>query len=135
MRQWRRAMKMVALVAAMACSSGCILAAAAVGAGAVAGGVLYVKGELQADVAATPPRVTDAAKRALTDLSLLNVSATGTGIDGLVTARTAADKRVEITVRRKTDSLTAVGIRVGIFGDEDLSRTILQRIEGNLRSR
>ncbi|MCX5660016.1 MAG: DUF3568 family protein [Planctomycetota bacterium] len=122
-----------ALLGATAFNSGCILAAAAVGAGAAAGGVLYVKGELQADLSAPPDKATAASKKALTDMSMIGVAATGTAVDGLVTARTANDKRIEVTIKGKGGNQSSVGIRVGIFGDEEVSRSILARIQDNLK--
>ena len=63
------------LVAIM--QSGCFLVAAGAVAGAAAGTVLYVNGDLEADVNATPEHVVAATKMAMDDLKLPILSSTG----------------------------------------------------------
>lgn len=46
--------------------------------------------------------------------------------------RTAKDKKIGIVLTKTGDNLTKVQIRVGVFGDEELSRALLDKIKGNL---
>lgn len=99
--------------------------------GAAAGGVagaLYYKGELEADVEATPQAVIAATEKAFRDLIWAKETATATATDGLATARTATGKEVKVTVVTKTPEVSTLGIRVGTFGDENLSRLLYDRI-------
>ena len=48
------------------------------------------------------------------------------------TKSTAQDNKVVIVITWKDTNLTRVQIRVGVFGDEALSRSILERIKHNL---
>ena len=99
--------------------------------GAAAGGVagaLYYKGELEADVEATPQAVIAATEKAFRDLIWAKETATATDTDGLATARTATGKEVKVTVVTKTPEVSTLGIRVGTFGDENLSRLLYDRI-------
>jgi hypothetical protein len=115
-------------VAALAAFPGCILAAAA----AVGGTAAYVSGDLEDRVEATPERVVQAAERSLKKRDVTVVSSDATGIDGKVIARTALDKKIEITVKRDGETASRIAIRVDTFGDEDLSRQVLAGIREEL---
>lgn len=117
---------MAGLAGAVALQAGClIVAAGAAGAGTVA----YVKGELEASLDASYRGVVNASGRAIDALELHKISENGDATRTVIVARTADDRRVHITVNKVADSLTKVSIRVGTFGDETLSRTILDRIK------
>ena len=47
-------------------------------------------------------------------------------------ARDAGDKKIEIELKKVLEHLTRVTIRVGVFGDEPLSRLMLERLKKNL---
>lgn len=123
------------LLAALLCvipvawTTGCIaVAAGAAGAGAVA----WVRGELDASLSNRLDAVDSATNRALEQLQLIKVSESKTSIDAEIVARTGQDKKIEIRLNRTGDTITRVRIRVGAFGDETLSRTILDKIKSNL---
>jgi hypothetical protein len=113
------------LVAGLLAGCGALFVGAA--GGAVAG-ALYYQGELKADVDAAPPAVIAATEKAFRDLiwskDIIQASAT----DGLATARTATGKEVKVTVVAKEPQGSKVGIRIGTFGDENLSRLLYDRI-------
>ena len=115
-------------VAALSALPGCIVAAAAVGAGTAA----YVSGDLEDRIEAPPARVVQAAERSLKKKDVTVVSSDATGIDGKLIARTALDKKIEITVKREGETGSRIAIRVDTFGDEDLSRQILAGIRDEL---
>lgn len=108
--------------------TGCVVIAAGAGAGAVA----YVRGEMQTSVEHDLDAVFKASQRALGKLEFAKVNDHKSGVDAQLIARTALDKRVEIKLTKVTDTLTKVQIRVGLVGDQDLSLTILEKIKAEL---
>jgi hypothetical protein len=119
----------VAIVGAVAAANGCAVfwvgGGAAVGAGAVA----YATGELKSTQEAPLDKVWNATGKAVKDLAFTTVSQQKDAVSAKLIVRTAGDKKIEINARRVTDKLTEIRIRVGTFGDESLSRLVLQKIE------
>ncbi len=116
-------------VAALPWLTGCVVVAAgAVGAGAVA----YVRGELESSVEADLDATYAAAQRALDKLEFARIEQRKSGLDAQLVHRTALDKRVEIKLKKITDRLTKIEIRVGIVGDQELSLTLLDKIRAEL---
>ncbi len=108
-------------------TSGCIVAAAG-----AAGGVFYAKGDLESTLAASPAKIAAAAEKAFAELKIAKTSAASSGLDSQVIGRSATDKRITITSKAKGDNISSISIRVGTFGDEDLSQTIFAKIKKNL---
>jgi len=117
----------VVLIAGTMVLTGCAALFVGAAGGAVAG-ALYVQGELKADVEATPQDIITATEKAFRDLIWKKETTSASAADGLATARTATGKEVKVTVVRETDDVSAVGIRIGTFGDENLSRLLYNRI-------
>ena len=113
---------------ALAGQSGCVLVAA----GAGAAGAAYVMGELEATLPGTPQAVVQASEAVLKDMEMREITSSATGVDGKVTAKTALDKKLEVTVKRHDDKTSKISIRVGAFGDQQMSRDILERIKARL---
>ncbi|MGE5608167.1 MAG: DUF3568 family protein [Bacillota bacterium] len=111
--------------------SGCLIAAAAAGTGAT---VAYVKGDLDANVDASPQRTVEATNAAVKDLGFVLVSSNGSAADGEVIARTATDKRVKVTMKRLSEKSSKVTIRVGTWGDEAISVQVLEKIKAHLQT-
>jgi len=109
--------------------SGCV---AVIAAGAGAGAVAYVRGEMNTTLERDLNGVFAAAQRALADLEFAKVNDRKSGVDAQLVARTALDKRVEIKLTKVTDRLTRIQIRVGLVGDQDLSLTVLEKIKARL---
>jgi len=107
--------------------SGCTLLVVGAAAGA-ATGVMYHQGELKAEVEGAPPAVIKATERAFRDLIWTKDSASATLTDGKATARTATGKEVAVQVEMKTESTSEIGIRIGTFGDEGMSRLLHEKI-------
>jgi hypothetical protein len=121
----------VLLLSAVAVSqSGC--ASLAVGAGAGAGVVAYIRGELAGDVDANLDRTLRAANRAVDQLRFAKVNEKSDALTGIIIARTADDKKIEIRVERVTDNTTKVRIRVGLIGDQAISMQVWERVKGAL---
>jgi uncharacterized iron-regulated membrane protein len=117
----------IVMVIALMGLTGCGALFVGAAGGAVAG-ALYYQGVLKADVDATPQAVISATERAFRDLIWSKEVATASAADGLATARTATGKTVKVTVEAKTPETSTLGIRIGTFGDENLSRLLYDRI-------
>ena len=113
-------------------TSGCFLVVAGAAAGAGAGAVAYVDGQLTVNFGNTYDAVVHAADQAIAQLQFLKVGESKDALKAILEARTADDKKVLITVTRTSDTLTKVEIRIGTFGDKQVSTAIYDRIKGNL---
>lgn len=81
-----------------------------------------------AQVNAPPDRVTAAAKQAVEELKMTDVTAASTKIDGKVRAQTALHDEVEIDIELNNDNSCEMKIRIGDAGDEAASRKIWERV-------
>ncbi|HTL68508.1 MAG TPA: DUF3568 family protein [Lacunisphaera sp.] len=124
----RQALALVLVGSSLVVLPGCIVAAAGAGAGAVA----YVRGELDANLNNDYSKVVDSTRRSIKDLEFAMVSENKDALKAVFVARTALDKKVEITVENSGKRLTHIKIRVGLFGDESLSVSILDKIKAGL---
>ncbi len=120
----------VILGAVMLVGSGCVAVVAAGAAGAAA--VAWVRGELQTTLPANLDRSFNATKAAVEDLQFVKVSERKDALLGVIVARNAADKKIEIQLENMAGNVTKVGIRVGVVGDQELSLAILDKIKANL---
>lgn len=128
-RLFVRGLAMAALASVLFLQSGCFLVAAgAAGAGTVA----YVRGELSISLANDYEDVVRATNRAIQQLEFAKISERKDALSDELEARTAQDKKIAITLTKVSDHLTRIQIRVGLFGDEQISHTILDKIRANL---
>ncbi len=109
--------------------TGCV---AVVAAGAAGTGVAWYSGRLEANLDQNIEAVFAASQKALNQLEFANISNKKSSVDAQLVSRTALDKKVEITLQKVTDRSTRVMIRVGVFGDETLSMSILDKIKAAL---
>jgi len=109
--------------------TGCV---AVVAAGAAGTGVAWFSGRLEANLDHNMDSVFAASQKALNQLEFANISNKKSSVDAQLVSRTALDKKVEITLQKVTDRSTKVMIRVGVFGDETLSMSILDKIKAAL---
>lgn len=109
---------------------GCVVVAAgAAGAGAVA----YVRGAVETSVPHNLDATYAAALRTLNDMKFVRIGEKKSAFDAEIIYRTALDKKVEVELERVTENLTKVHIRVGLVGDQQLSLTILDKLNAELR--
>ena len=108
--------------------SGCLIAAA----GAAAGGVAYVKGDMDAIVDGNVEQTFAATKAAFEELKMPLLSSWASGQEAKVEARHGTDNKVTVNIVGQTEKASKVSIRVGTFGDEALSQNILEKIKANL---
>lgn len=109
--------------------TGCV---AVVAAGAAGTGVAWYRGRLEANLDHNIEAVFAASQKALNQLEFANISNKKSTVDAEIVSRTALDKKVEITLEKVTDRSTKVTVRVGVFGDETLSMSILDKIKAAL---
>lgn len=118
-----------ALLGAMVLTSGCVAVVAAAGAGA---GVLWVRGAIETNVEGDIDQVYRAAQKAVAELQFAKVSERKSGLDAQIIARTALDKKIDITLEKAAANSTKVSIRVGLVGDQQMSLSILERLKAHL---
>ncbi len=116
----------------LALTTGCILVAAGAGAAAGVGTFAYVRGELKSTLDASLDRTWRATQTAMKDLKFAVTKEQKDALQADLTGRTAADKKVLVKLVKLTNNATEVRIRVGTFGDESLSKLILEKIKANL---
>ena len=95
-------------------------------------GVKYVAGSYQQRFAAAPPQLVDAARAVVEDMKLILIDSEATELDGKVVARTAQDRKVNISVESEGPDVSLVSVRVGTLGDEEISQMILDKIKEKL---
>ena len=122
----------IGLGCSLALTTGCILVAAGAGAAAGVGTYAYVRGELESTLDAPLDRTWRATQTAMKDLKFAVTKEQKDALQAELTARTAADKKVLVKLLKLTNNTTEVRVRVGTFGDESLSRLILEKIKANL---
>lgn len=106
---------------------GCVVDATDAGKGAAA--VAYVRGDLQTTLGKGQEAATAATRLAIKELEFAKISESAGADATVIVARTAVDKKVEITLTDAGKNLTGIKIRVGVFGDEQLSLAILEKIK------
>ncbi len=124
----RRLLAAILLGISLTGLSGCLAVAAGAGASAVA----YVRGDLETNLHTDYARVVDSARSAINELEFAKVSENKDALKAVLVARTAMDKKVEITITNSGKKLTNIKIRVGLFGDEALSMSILDKVKSGL---
>lgn len=127
-RTYLRRMGLGACALMMALSGGGCLALA-VGAAAGAGTVAYVKGELQVVEDIPLDRAWTAAQATIEELQFNKTAERKDALQGRITAERADGSNVTIRLDSRNETQTRIRIRVGTFGDEAVSRTILDGIK------
>jgi len=125
-------MMAVLLAGALMFGGGCALFLIGGAAAAGAGTYAYVNGELKETEGAAYDTVYNATLAAMNDLQYAVVSKEKDAINATINARTSGDKKIEIKLVKQSATVTEIHIRVGTFGDEALSRQILDKIKAHL---
>jgi hypothetical protein len=108
--------------------SGCIVAAAGAGAGAMA----YAGRELETTLPNDYSKVVRATQNAVQRLEFTKVSEQKDALKAVLVSRTGLDKKVEITITNSGNKTTHISIIVGLIGDKELSVAILDKIKAEL---
>jgi hypothetical protein len=123
---------MIALLFMSFMLQGCVLLAVGAGAAAGAGTVAYIKGELQTTYAASLDRTWNATLEALRDLDYKVITSEKGGAEGEIEAKQIGGDKVKVALSISGPGTTLVKIRVGVFGDEAISRAISDKIAQKL---
>jgi len=129
-------MNRILLIASAAISlvmlNGCALFLIGGAAAAGAGTVYYLDGELKDTESVSIEKVRAASVAGLKDLKFAIVSDTADALSAKIIARTSSDTKIQVTLTKQSPTLTEIRIRVGTFGDEQMSRQILHKIKARL---
>lgn len=128
----KKSLLLLLAVASLALLNGCILFVAGGAAAAGAGTVAYVNGELKDTEACTLDHAHDAALAGMNDMKYVLVNTANDAGQVKLTIRTATDQKIEITLVKQSANATEIRIRVGTFGDEQMSRELLEKIKAHL---
>ena len=115
------------LLLAASCSCGC--AALFVGG---AGGALYYKGALREDLNAPLDEVWEASVSTVEEMGLDITDKTKDGLAGAIVAMRADGKEVRIVLKALQGEITRVTMRIGVLGDQETSRLLLEMIKEKL---
>ena len=108
---------------------GCVaVVAGAAGAGTVA----WVNGRLDATLDTDFETVVKATNQAITDLQFAKISEKKDALSADIIMRTAQDKKVDVKIFRVVDKASKIEIRVGLFGDQPLQLSVLEKIKSHL---
>ncbi len=106
-------------------NSGCALL---VGGAAGAGTVAFLKGELKTNEDVPIDKLLNATRAAIKEMGFTIKKFEKEALSAKFVAMTADDKNITINLKKRNDYLTEISIRVGTFGDESLSKKILEEI-------
>jgi hypothetical protein len=95
-------------------------------------GATDTMGVVSTNVTGATDKVTKAAQNACGDLKLTNIVASGTMVDGKVTANDAQGDAITIDIEKSGDNVSKVSVHVGLTGDADLSNQLIARINKDL---
>jgi len=135
MALWKKGMWILLLLFIPAGGTGCALFVAA-GAGAAVGigASEYIGGELKQAYAAPMEKAWNAVLEAADELKMKSTEKSIDNLDKtrVVKGRTYGGKDFEITLEALGKDVTMVKVRIGVFGDEKISRTIQETVAKNL---
>jgi hypothetical protein len=92
----------------------------------------FTNGVLQAEYRTDSKRAYDAAWAALQDFNMKVVNSKRDATGGYIQAIHPDGRDINVSFRALDQENTAVGIRVGDLGDEELSRAVIRRLEAHL---
>lgn len=111
--------------------TGCIAGAVAA-AGAGAAGAVYVTGKLKSYEPVPLDTAWEATLAGFKDMDLLAEAKEKDSDEASAEADGPGGKKVRIKLKRENASVTEINIRVGIFGNENYSVRLLERIRSHL---
>ena len=112
-------------------ASGCAALLVGGAAAAGAGTVIYVTGELRSSEAVSLDRAWDAVQAAMKDMEYAVTDKEKDATTAKLTARGAGDKKIVVSLRKESGTVTRIGIRVGTMGDRTISYQILEKIKSH----
>ena len=110
------------------CPAAWIVGGAAVGIGTYS----YLNGELEAKYPVGFDKAWQGAVTAMEQLQFTKESSNRDGLAGKLEARRGDGTPITITFELISDKVTSIRVRVGMFGDQEISERIHERIKENL---
>lgn len=100
-----------------------------------AGSSAFINGELESALVKPMREVYDAADAALRELQFTMGAGKLGEVNGYLFAYETQHRRIEINVSKRSPAVTKVNIRVGVFGDQSISRLIMETMQTKLNPR
>jgi len=122
-----RLIALLLIVPVLVVTGGCVAAKTAAN-----NTVGWIRGALEIELDNPIDQVGRAATKAVNDLKFSSVVSKVDVVSGEITAETAQGTDIGILLNKVGDKTTKISIRVGAFGDEAVSRLILDEIKKNL---
>ncbi|MFZ0826827.1 MAG: DUF3568 family protein [Verrucomicrobiia bacterium] len=122
----------VLMASLLSLTNGCFLFVVGAAAGAGAAGYAWVDGEVKTTEGFSMNQTWDASLAAMKDLQFTVTSQSKDALQGDVEARDASNTSISVKLKYVSNTSTEIRIRVGTFGDENMSRIILNKINGHL---
>ncbi len=115
------------------CSGCAFLVGTALGGGAGIGATKYMKGEMESSYAANMETTWIACQKALKEVGIeINGSIQERPIHWMLQGRAEGGEKVRVTLDALSNKVTRVSVRIGIFGDERISKKIHDAISRRL---
>jgi hypothetical protein len=129
---WKQLLSICMLGMSLLINNGCPAVLIGAGGAAGAGTYAYVDGEFRSTEQVSLERAWEATKRAVNDLgfTVTRKEKDAYNSEFQLIAYGTGEKKVVVKLEKQSRFLTEIGIRVGMFGDESLSRSILAKIRG-----
>jgi hypothetical protein len=127
-----RGLAAVLLAANLLCSSGCFLFVVGAVAAGAAGSVAYVDGKLEVTLGNGYESVVVASNKVIVQLQFAQPEERQDALSDTLVTHNAKGDRIEIVVTKAGDNLTNLAIRIGTFGDQQMSQDILDKIKASL---
>ncbi len=100
--------------------------------GAVISATAYVLGELRSDIDGSPETVVEAAVKAMEEMMWTTDIVRSSDKAGYIRGMTIDGDVVNVEIKRRSYSVSKIGIRIGFMGDQETSRALLEQIEKQL---
>ena len=134
MKSWANGIWMILILSAVVASAGCALFAAGAGVAVGVGGAEYYRGELKQAYAAPIEKAWNASLAAAGELKMKTTEKSIDNLDQnrVIKGSTEEGKDFQIALEALSKDVTMVKVRIGVFGDEAVSKKIQEVIAKDL---
>jgi len=134
MKSWANGIWMILILSAVVASAGCALFAAGAGVAVGVGGTEYYRGELKQAYAAPMEKAWNASLAAAGELKMKTTEKSIDNLDQnrVIKGSTEEGKDFQIALEALSKDVTMVKVRIGVFGDEAVSKKIQEVIAKDL---
>lgn len=134
MKSWANGIWMILILSAVVASAGCALFVAGAGVAVGVGGAEYYRGELKQAYAAPMEKAWNASLAAAGELKMKTTEKSIDNLDQnrVIKGSTEEGKDFQIALEALSKDVTMVKVRIGVFGDEAVSKKIQEVIAKDL---